>query len=101
MLVHGLDCTKRDEFNSPGDLKTRERTGTSCQIKIHFSLEIYFILLQIYIRVIIVVSKYNCKISDNFKSSNKRYDGLNVEKWISIGTTLLSTDWLEYKRAIP
>ena len=32
---------------------------------------------------------------------NKRYNQLNTAEWISILTTLLSADWLQYEHNIP
>ena len=91
----------------PGDLKWRERTGTSCQIKIHLSIEITQYLLkytlfrfQIYFRGIVLVTENIHKISTSFMKNNKRYNWLNTAKWISISTTLLNADWLKCKREI-
>ena len=48
----------------PGDLRTRKRTGTSCQIEIHFSIKTTDYLLkytllrfQIYVRAIVLITK--------------------------------------------
>ena len=61
------------------DLKWRERTGTSCQIEIHFLVETAEYLLkytlfrfQIYVRVIVLMTKSNHKISTSFIKNNKR-----------------------------
>ncbi len=58
----------------PGDLKTRKRTGTSCQIEIHFSIKTtkflfkYTLLCsQIYDRFIILFIKHYHKVSTSFK----------------------------------
>ena len=67
----------------PGDLKTRKRTGTSCQIEIHFSIKntkylFKYTLLcsQIYDRFIILFIKYNHKVSASFIKEKQRY------KWL-------------------
>ncbi len=64
----------------PGDLKTRKRTGTSCQIEIHFSnkntkfLFKYTLLCsQIYDRFIILFIKHNHKDSASFLKEKQRY----------------------------
>ena len=89
----------------PGDLKWQERTGTSCQIKIHFWVtKIRYLLkytlfpFQIHIRATILMTKHNHKISTRFIKNNRRYNRLNTTKWISISTTLLSADWLKIWR---
>ena len=50
----------------PGDLNTRKRTGTSCQIEIHFSIKTTEYLLkytlfrfQIYVRAIVLITKHD------------------------------------------
>ena len=75
----------------PGDLKTRKRTGTSCQIEIHFSIKTtkflfkYTLLCsQIYDRFIIVFIKHNHKVSVSFIKGKQRYKWLKTAKWISI-----------------
>ena len=55
---------------------------------------------QIYVRAIILITKYNHKISTSFMKNNKRYNRLNTAEWISISTTFLSADWLKYERKI-
>ena len=59
--------------NTPRDLKTRKRTGTTCQIEIHFSIKTakflfkYTLLCsQIYDRFIILFIKHNHKVSASF-----------------------------------
>ena len=76
----------------PGDLKTRRRTGTSCQIEIQFSIKTteflfkYTRLLcsQIYDRFIILFTKHNDKVSASFIKEKQRYKWLKTAKWISI-----------------
>ncbi len=65
---------------APGDLKTRKRTGTSCQIEIHFSFKTtkflfkYTLLCsQIYDRFIILFIKHNRKVSASFIKEKQRY----------------------------
>ena len=64
----------------PGDLKTRKRTGTSCQIEIHFSIKTTTFLFkytllcsQIYDRFIILFIKHNHKVSASFIKEKQRY----------------------------
>ncbi len=64
----------------PGDLKTRKRTGTSCQIEIHFSIKTtkflfkYTLLCsQIYDRFIILFIEHNHKVSASFIKEKQRY----------------------------
>ena len=66
----------------PGDLKTRKRTGTSCQIEIHFSIKTtkflfkYTLLCsQIYDRFIIcfIIIKHNHKVSASFIKEKQTY----------------------------
>ena len=84
----------------PGDLRTRKRTGTSCQIEIHFSIKrtdylLKYTLLrfQIYVRAIVLITKQDQKISASFIKNNERYNRSHTAKWISIWTTL-SARWL-------
>ena len=53
-------------IHGPGDLKRRKRTGTSCQIEIHFSIKTTEYLLkytlfrfQIYVRAIVLITKHD------------------------------------------
>ena len=108
--IRTLTCSKPEKNTNksiPGDLKWRERTGTSCQIKIHFWIETtqYFLKytlfqFQIHVRAIVLITKHNHKISTSFIKNNRRYNRSNTTKWISILTTLLSTDWLKYEDEI-
>ncbi len=66
--------------SSPGDLKTRKRTGTSCQIEIYFSIKTtkflfkYTLLCsQIYDRFIILFIKHIHKVSASFIKEKQRY----------------------------
>ncbi len=66
--------------SQPDDLKTRNRTGTSCQIEIHFSIKTtkflfkYTLLCsQIYDRFIILFIKHNHKVSASFIKEKQRY----------------------------
>ena len=75
----------------PADQKTRERTGTSCQIEIHFSIKTtkflfkYTLLCsQIHDRFIIFFIKHNHKVSASFIKEKQRYKRLKTAKWISI-----------------
>ena len=94
-------------FRHPGDLKWWERTGTSCQLDIHFSvktaqypLKYTIFWFQIYVRSIVLITEHNHKISTSFIKNNKRYNRLTTAEWISISTTILSADWLKYERKI-
>ena len=67
-------------ISTPGDLKTRKRTGTSCQIEIHFSIKTTKFLFkytlhcsQIYDRFIILFIKHNHKVSASFIKEKQRY----------------------------
>ncbi len=71
-------------------MKTRKRTGTSCQIEIHFSIKTtkflfkYTLLCsQIYDRFIFLFIKHNHKVSESFIKEKQRYVIKN-SKWISI-----------------
>ena len=64
----------------PGDLETRKKTGTSCQIEIHFSIKTTKFLFkcallcsQIYNRFIICFIKHNHKVSASFIKEKQRY----------------------------
>ncbi len=64
----------------PGDLKTRKKTGTSCQIEIHFSIKTtkflfkYTLLcFQIYDGFIILFIKHNHKVSASLIKEKQRY----------------------------
>ena len=63
-----------------GDLKTRKRTGTSCQIEIHFSSQTWKFLInynllrfQISGGLIIFFTEHDYKVSTSFIKENKRY----------------------------
>ena len=65
----------------PGDLKWRERTETSCQIKVHFSVETTEYLLkytlfrfQIYVRAIVLINEQSHKISTSFMKTEDIID---------------------------
>ena len=67
-IQHGTVVRKPDSAIHwiPGDLKTRKRTGTSCQIEIHFSIKTTEYLLkytlfrfQIYVRAIVLITKHD------------------------------------------
>ena len=67
-------------FYEPGDLKTRKRTGTSCQIEIHFSIKTTKFLFkytlfcsQIYYRFIILFIKHNHTVSASYIKEKHRY----------------------------
>ena len=75
----------------PGDLKTRKSTGTSCQIKIHFSIRTTKFLMKYNLfrfqtsgRLIIFFNKHNYQVSTSLMKENKRYKRLKTAKWISI-----------------
>ena len=91
---------KPNLFFSQGASVTRKRTGTSCRIEIHFSIETTEYLPQytlfrfhIFVRAIVLITEHNYKISPSFIQNNERYNRINKAKWISIRTTLLSADW--------
>ena len=61
-------------------VKTRKRTGTSCQVEIHFSSQIskflikYNLLrLKIFGGLIIFFTEHDYKVSTSFIKENKRY----------------------------
>ena len=63
-----------------GDLKTRKRTGTSCQIEIHFSSQTSKFIIkcnllrsQISGGLIIFFTEHGYKVSTSFIKENKRY----------------------------
>ena len=89
-----METSKIRDSSKPDDLKWRERTGTSCRIKIHFSVETTEYLLkytlfrfQIYVRAEVLITKRNQKISTSFMENNKRYKRFNTAEWIYISTT--------------
>ncbi len=71
----------------PGDLKTREKTGTIYSIfllkLLNFSSNI-LLCSQIYDRSIILFIKHNHKVSASFIKEKQRYKWLKAAKWISI-----------------
>ena len=74
-----------------GDLKTRKRTGTSCQIEIYFSSQtskflIRYNLLRFQISggLIIFFTEHDYEVSTSFIEENKKYKKLTTAKWISI-----------------
>ena len=63
-----------------GDLKTRKRTGTSCQIEIHFAsqtskfpIRYNLRLFQISGGLLIFFTEHDYKVSTSFIKENKRY----------------------------
>ena len=79
ILVTHIDLT----ISLPGDMKTRKRTGTICQIEIHFSIKTTEYLLkytlfrfQIYVRAIVLMTKHDSKISASLIKNNERYNRL-------------------------
>ena len=54
-----------------GDLKTRKRTGTSCQIEIHFASQTS--LFQISGGLLIFFTEHDYKVLTSFIKENKKY----------------------------
>ena len=93
-------CKPASEINSkmwvscaslPVDLKTRKRSGTSCQIEIHFSIKTAEFLFkytslrsQIYSRFLILSTKHNYKVLVSFVKEIQRYKQLKTTKRSSI-----------------
>ena len=74
-----------------GDLKTWKRTGTSCEIEIHFSIKTTIFLFkytllcsQIYGRHIVLFNKHNYKFSASFIKERQRSIWLKTAKLITI-----------------
>ena len=103
LLVKFKTCVNyRKPIGRQGDLKWREKSGIDCQVKLLgyttsqlLKYTFYMFRFQIYIRVVVFITKHIHKILTGFIKKNKKYNRLNTAEWISISTILLSAGRLK------